>query len=324
MNKADQRGIFETLFSEGKNLLTFTGIILVFSGVFVTVQSFIGEFLPHDTSYLGMDAQTLGKVNQNIVNFMFHDRISFGGTLISIGALYIWLSEFPLRLKQEWAWWVFFISGLLGFASFLTYLGYGYFDSYHGYASLLLIPVFYLGLYKSYQSFDKKPSFNSLKSTTNKIDFKSKTGIGFLFLYITSIGITLGGLVIMIVGMTFVYVPQDLEYMTMCTGDFVEINPRLTPLIAHDRASFGGGLFSIGLTIFFIIKSGTPTKNLWQILLLSLSVGFISGIGVHFLIDYLSFTHLAPAYLGAIMAFIGLILTHQSMTQNNDRLETNN
>ncbi len=319
MNRVDYRGIFETLFFEGKNLLTFIGIILVFSGIFIIAQSFIGEFLPHDTNYLGMNAQTLRSINPNIVNFMFHDRISFGGSIISIGTLYIWLSEFPLRLKEEWAWWTFFISGFLGFAGFLTYLGYGYFDSYHGYSSLLLILIFCIGLYKSYQSFDKRPSFYSLMSTGNKVNCKTKSGIGYLFIYLTSIGIALGGLVVMGVGMTSVYVPQDLQYMSMCSGDFVKINPKLTPLIAHDRASFGGGLFSIGLTIFLIVKLSTPTKNLWQILLISLSVGFITSIGVHFLIGYLNFTHLAPAYLGAMMASVGLILTYKNMTETNER-----
>ena len=317
MDKIDQRGIYETIVFGGRNLLTFTGVVLFFSGLFVTIQSFIGEFLPHDTQYLGMDAQTLGTYNQNIVNFMFHDRISFGGTLIAIGILYVWLSEFPIRQKQEWAWWVFFFSGVLGFASFLTYLGYGYFDSYHGYASLLLIPIYFTGLLKSYFAFDSPPQLSSLIKTSNKLSFKSKEGIGYLLLYVCTLGITFGGLIIMTVGMTTVYVPQDLEYMTICNADFSKINPRLTPLIAHDRASFGGGLFSVGLTLFFIVKCALPTKNLWQILFLSLSIGFISGIGVHFLIGYLSFSHLAPAYLGATIFLIGITLVYKKMTHGN-------
>ena len=119
----------------------------------------------------------------------------------------------------------------------------------------------------------------------------------------------------MIVGMTFVYVPQDLEYMTVCAGDFAKINPNLTPLIAHDRASFGGGLATVGLVIFFIIKCATPTKNLWQSLTISLSIGFLTSIGVHFLIGYLSFTHLAPAYFGAVMFISGIILTYKPMIE---------
>jgi hypothetical protein len=318
VNNKKQIGIFETLFYEGRNLLTFTGIVLVFSGVFIIVQSFIGEFLPHDTNYLGMNAQTLGSLNQKIVNFMFHDRISFGGTLISIGVLYMWLSEFPLRRKEDWAWWVFLISGVLGFASFLTYLGYGYFDSYHGYSSLLLIPIYCIGLYKSYESFKRRPSIQSLATTVNRAGLSSKTGIGYSLLYSTSIGIALGGLVIMLVGMTFVYVPQDLNYMSMCSTDFDQINPRLTPLIAHDRASFGGGLFSTGLTIFLIIKCCHPSKNLWQILFVTLGAGFISSIGVHFMIGYLDFIHLAPAYLGCIMAATGLLLTYKDMMNRDE------
>jgi len=37
-----------------------------------------------------------------------------------MGALYMWLAEFPLRNREAWAWWVFVISGLSGFGSFLT------------------------------------------------------------------------------------------------------------------------------------------------------------------------------------------------------------
>lgn len=315
MNRVDNRSIFQVITFEGINLLTFAGFILVFSGIFVIVQSFIGEFLPHETQYLGMDAQVLGAINPKIVNFMFHDRVAFGGTLMSIGILYSWLAEFPLRQKQAWAWWLFCISGILGFASFLTYLGYGYLDTYHGYASLFLIPVYFMGIVKSYQSFSVPPKLSSLKKVQHKPSLKSKAGIGYLFLYLTGIGILLAGLVIMAAGMAFVFVPQDLAYMAVCTGDLININPRLTPLIAHDRASFGGGLFAIGCVIFFIIKCAQPTKNLWQTLAISLGIGFITAIGIHFVIGYLSFTHLAPAYLGAISFLVGISLTYKSMTQ---------
>jgi hypothetical protein len=36
---------------------------------------------------------------------MVHDRATFGGVLIAIGALYLWLVEFPLRRGAAWAWW---------------------------------------------------------------------------------------------------------------------------------------------------------------------------------------------------------------------------
>ena len=68
---------------------------------------------------------------------MFHDRVAFGGALVSIGALHMWLAEFPLRNREAWAWWLFVISGLSGFGSFLAYLGYGYLDTWDGVATLL-------------------------------------------------------------------------------------------------------------------------------------------------------------------------------------------
>ena len=41
------------------------------------------------------------------------------------------------------------ISGSVGFASFLAYLGYGYLDSWHGAATLVLLPTFGLGMYRA-------------------------------------------------------------------------------------------------------------------------------------------------------------------------------
>ena len=77
---------------------------------------------------------------------MFHDRVAFGGTLIAIAILYLWLALFPLRQRLAWAWWSFLASGVLGFGSFLAYLSYGYLDSWHGTATLFLLPVFVGGL----------------------------------------------------------------------------------------------------------------------------------------------------------------------------------
>lgn len=309
----DERGLFEVIFSDGRIILSFVGLVLVFSGIFVCVQSYIGEFLPHDRNFLGMDASSLGAVNPRIVNFMFHDRVSFGATIISTGLLYIWLAEFPIRLQKDWAWYIYLISGLFGFISFMTYLGHGYLDEYHAISSLLLIPLFILGLYLSYKTYRVKPVFHLNYFIPKKKSLKGFAAIGYRSLIFTSLGILLGGLVIMFVGMTDVYVPQDLEYMVMCSTDFSKINKNLTPLIAHDRASFGGGLACVGLLIYCIIINAVPSRNLWQILLISLSVGFLSVLFIHFSIGYTSFIHLSPAYLGTLSFYIGIVCTYKYM-----------
>ena len=69
---------------------------------------------------------------------MMHDRVSFGGVLLAIGVMYLWLAEFPLRRGEAWAWWALAVSGTAGFLSFLAYLGYGYLDTWHGAATLAL------------------------------------------------------------------------------------------------------------------------------------------------------------------------------------------
>src|ERR1700679_1232336 len=119
----DRRGFFEALVGDGRPLLMFTGIVLALAGGFALFQSATGEFLPQDVAYLGMTARDLCALDQcRIVHFMFHDRVAFGGSLIALGALYLWLAEFPLKERQAWAWWLFFLSGLIGFSTFLAYL----------------------------------------------------------------------------------------------------------------------------------------------------------------------------------------------------------
>jgi hypothetical protein len=69
-----------------------------------------------------MSPTDLCQINEcRIVHFMIHDRVSFGGSLITIAILYLWLAEFPLREGEPWAWWTLLVSGIVGFGSFLAY-----------------------------------------------------------------------------------------------------------------------------------------------------------------------------------------------------------
>ncbi len=244
---------------------------------------------------------------------MFHDRVSFGGASIAVGLLYIWLAEFPLREKQVWAWWVFVLSGLSGFGSFLTYIAYGYLDTWHAAGTLALIPLFLSGLYYSFKELEGSKNIRCLLVKNNRVDLTSRCGLGNLCLLFTAFGLFTGGITIMIVGMTSVFVPQDLDYIQIPVCGLVRINTRLVPLIAHDRTSFGSGLATIGVMYFFMVWCSKPGKALWQISLLAISIGFCSAIGVHFLINYLNFWHILPAYTGFLIFLTGIYLTHHTM-----------
>ena len=118
-----------------------------------------------------------------------------------------------------------------------------------------------------------------------------------------------GGLTVMTFGMTRVFVPQDLTFMGLARSDLQTISARLIPLIAHDRAGFGGAICTTGVTVLICVWCARPSRNLWQILCLAGVIGFATAIGVHPMVGYNDLLHLAPAILGAIMFVAGLILT---------------
>lgn len=307
-------GIFRLFVRDGIGPFLLLGISLIFVGIFLLVQSYTGEFLPHDIEALGMTAQQLALFQDGkIVNFMFHDRVSFGGSLITVGLLYIWIALFPLRQKEKWAWFVLLVSGLYGFGSFMTYIGYEYYDSWHGIGTLVLIPIFLLGLVYSFQKGGL--NWREFLEHKSKFGFSSKSKLGYSLLLFTGLGLFLGGITIMIVGMTSVFVPQDLGYMKINVCGLEKINANLIPVIAHDRASFGGGLATIGVMFSSIIWYSKATRILWETSALAISIGFYSAIGIHFIIGYLDFWHLAPAYFGLAIFTAGLFMTFETMTK---------
>jgi hypothetical protein len=315
MNQAanDDRGLLDALVGDGRPLIKLTGIALIASGLFAFFLGATGHFLPHDIAFLGVPVESLQSIAETrLVNFMIHDRVSFGGAILGIGVLYLWLAEFPLAAGKAWAWWTLLVSGMLGFASFLTYLGYGYLDSWHGAATLVLLPVFAVGMYRSIRLLRSEQSIRTLlRSGDPNSSWRTAYGFGRRLLLVTSLCLVLGGAIIMTVGMTTVFVPEDLEYMDLCVGDLESVNPRLVPLIAHDRAGFGGGVCCCGVTMFFCIFCSGPSRSLWQALAVTGTAGFGTAIGVHYPIGYTSLTHLAPAYLGAVMFVVGMALTYR-------------
>jgi MFS family permease len=320
----DNRGFFAALVGDGRSLLKFTGLSLILAGLFAFFLSATGHFLPHDVHYLGMTPEELCAVNEcRIVHFMIHDRVSFGGAILAVGVLYLWLAEFPLRRGEPWAWWLFATSGLAGFGSFLAYLGYGYLDTWHGAATLILLPCFLLGLVRSYRLIPARSTWRCLLESSRlqsshhapRDEPRPRERLGYFCLLATSAGLFLGGLIILAVGMTCVFVPQDLAFMGLSASELQAINPRLVPLIAHDRAGFGGGVATAGLLMFFCIRCGEPSRGLWQALTLAGFAGFATAVGVHPLIGYTDFLHLAPAVLGAAIYLVGLVLTYRPMMQ---------
>jgi len=309
--------LLTALIGDGRPLLTLVALGLILSGIFALFLSATGSFLPHDVAFLGMQPRELCDLHQcRIVHFIFHDRVSFGGTLMAIGTLYLWLIAFPLRHGEEWAWWTLLLSGTIGFLSFLAYLIYGYLDSWHAVASAGLLPLFIGGMAKTQALLpakrDGREGLRSLLRPGTPLALATRAGIGRACLLFVGAGMALAGSVIIILGSTVVFVPQDITYLGFNATQLNAINPHLVPLIAHDRAGFGGGLASCGLTILLILWKAMPTRALWQALLIGGITGFGCAIGIHYPMHYLIVSHLIPAWIGAAIYTIGIICLYPS------------
>jgi hypothetical protein len=225
---------------------------------------------------------------------MFHDRVAYGGTLLAIGAGDLWLSAFPMRTRAAWAWWALLFSGTIGFLAFLTYLGQGYLDTWHGVATLFLLPVFVAGLWRS------RPGSYSIRAVW--IESDNGHGLsarwGRILLGACVAGLILAGMTIAVFGMTTVFVPSDLRFIGLDAGTLSRISPSLIPVISHDRAGFGGGLCSIGCLLLFMARCAELNRSLVEIGAVMGCAGFAGAIGVHFAVGYLDFFHLLPAFAG--------------------------
>ncbi len=305
----DDRSAWSALLGDGRFFLALTGVALIGSGGFALFLCVTGHFLPHDVARLGMDAQELARIgNPELVKFMFHDRAAFGGSLIAIGVLYLWIVEFPLKRGEAWAWWTLVVSGATGFGSFLAYLGYGYLDTWHGVATLFLLPVFLIGMARSRRLLTGSVHWKVLLKPRVVGDTSRRFRVGRSLLLIYGLGLTSAGATILVVGMTSVFVPEDLAYIGMSFTEICGLADPLVPIIAHDRAGFGGGLLSIGLTLILLVRHAPLTRSFRQVMLLAAATGFSTAIGVHFIIGYTDVRHLAPAFAGAGIFLAGWML----------------
>lgn len=294
----DDRSLGQVILGDGRFLIALTGIALALSGGFAILQSVSGQLLPQDSHAIGMDSFTLMRAgNPHLLGFMFHDRVAYGGTLLAIGAGYLWLAAFPMSVRAAWAWWALVFSGALGFLAFLTYLGQGYLDSWHGVATLFLLPVFILGLWRS------RPATCSVRSAWGETPQENERSAksGRILLGICALGLMLAGVTIAIFGMTTVFVPSDLRYIGLDVAYLTHISAMLIPLISHDRAGFGGGLCSIGCLLLFMARCAPLTRSLVEIVAVMGCGGFGCAIGVHFAVGYLDFFHLMPAFAGFLL-----------------------
>jgi hypothetical protein len=309
----DDRSLFQAALGDGRFLVALTGFSVALSGLFAILQSISGHLLPHDSHAIGMDAAALAHAGNNqLVGFMFHDRVAYGGALVAIGLGYMWLAAFPMAAGFFWAWRALLISGAIGHLGFLTYLGRGYLDTWHGVLTLFLAPVFVAGLWHS------KPFLTRRDSTPLNNDNFFATWGRRLLLFCAA-GLALAGGTIAVFGMTRVFVPSDLAFIGLDPTMLEKISPALIPLISHDRAGFGAALCSLGAFLLIVIRHAEITRSLVEIIALMGAIGFGCAIGVHFAVGYTDFLHLLPGFMGLGIFAVSAGLLWKSRTMRSPR-----
>jgi hypothetical protein len=263
--------------------------------------------LPYDEAFVQLSRVEIAAINPRLLPFMAHDRITLAGTMISIGVLYAQMAVHALRYKVHWAQRAVKASATVGFASFFLFLGFGYFDPLHAIVTLLLLPFFLLGIYQ--------PATASATIVRPDLanDTRWRAALWGQLLFISiGLGLVFAGSAIAMIGVTSVFVPEDLAFLRTTRAALDAVNPRLVALVAHDRAGFGGALVSNGLAVLLLSLWGIRrgARWIWWTLFLAGLPGFIGGVGVHLAVGYTDLWHLAPAITALLAYLLGLALLY--------------
>lgn len=281
------------------------GAGMIFAGLLAWIVAAVWVVLPYDEAYLGLTRAQLAAANARLLPFMAHDRVSLAGTMVSLGIIYTGLALGPVRGGSPWGRRAFLASASVGFASFGLVLGHRYMDPLHALASLILLPFLWL----AWRGARPSPATPAADLRNDPAWLRAQWGQ--LALVALGLGFVFGGAAISTVGVTGVFVREDLAYMATTADALNAANPRLLAVVAHDRAGFGGALASDGVAFLLAALWGIRrgARGVWWTLLLAGLPGFVGGGGVHFAVGYTNALHIAPAAVAFALWAVGLALT---------------
>jgi dihydroorotate dehydrogenase len=288
------------------------GLLILLGGAIILFFSFTKVILFYDEAFMQMTRLELIASSPSLYKFMSHDRMTLAGTMISGGFMYMQLARHGIRYGIHWTRKAFNIAAIAGFLGILLFLGFGYFDWLHGLFWLILLPFYTLG-YRKTRFANQSPAS---KNRTNHAAWK-KAIYGQLLFVILGFSFVLGGVVISTIGATEVFVDTDLQYICMTPDQMNELNEKLIPVIAHDRAGFGSALFSVGLLVLMLALWGFQEGAawIWRTFLFGGIPAFSTGIFTHLYIGYTVFIHLLPAYFALALYIGGLWLSRDFFTK---------
>ena len=293
---------------------TLMGAGMMIGGVLALVIAATKVVLPYDEAYLGMSVTQLTAINSRLLAFMAHDRVTLAGSMVAIGLLYVVLSLFGIRRGLHWARQAVLVSAFTGFASFFLFLGFGYLDTFHAFVTAALLQLLLFGVHARLGVYTPatRPDLRGDRAWSLSL-------WGQLLLVFHGFALLAAGAAISLIGVTQVFVHEDLMFMETTAATLAAANPRLVPLVAHDRATLGGMLLAGGWMFLLPALWGYRRASpwLWWALLVAGSVAYAAGIVVHYAVGYLSFKHLLPAFGGYGLLLVGLLLSYPFLCRRN-------
>jgi dihydroorotate dehydrogenase len=286
------------------------GAGMLFGSILALVIAATRVVLPYDEAFTGLSRDQLAAINPRLLAFMAHDRVSLAGTMIAIGVMYVGLSWFGVRSGLHWARQAVIYSASVGFASFFLFLGFGYLDPFHAFVTAALFQFLLLSVHCRLGTHVPKVRPTPVADRTWLLG-----QWGQLLLIFHAAGLLGAGASISSIGVTHVFVHEDLDFMQTTAETLRSADPRLVPLVAHDRATFGGMLLASG--VVFLLPALWGIRNgsawLWWTMLIAGIPAYAAAIGVHFAVGYMHVMHLMPAFSGLMLFLLALSLSREHM-----------
>jgi hypothetical protein len=280
------------------------GLGMIAGGLGAAIVALGPVLLPYDEAFLDANAHNLATVSPRLIQFLQHDRITLAGTMVAIGILYAALSWWGIREGRLWARNVLLASGVVGFPTLFYFFAYQYVEPVHVALAAVLFPLFVIAVWRA-----PRGGRHVFEGEGMPVEWQ-RALIGQLLLVAVGLGLVVGGLTISYVGLTTVFVPTDLAYMSTSAQALAAANHRLLSFIAHDRAGFGGALISVGVAVLLMSSWGWARGQtwIWWSLAGGATAGFGAALAIHIGVAYTDFWHVAPIYAGIIFTAVGLAL----------------